>query len=60
MIKLYDRVQIKTNGRTGTIVDITKERYIVEDDEERSGDARGYPGRWPLYDCKADEIEVLK
>ena len=60
-MKLYDNVRIKKNGRTGIIVDITKEGYIIEADEERkSDDEEGYPGRWPLYDCRADEIEVLK
>ena len=51
MMKLYDHVRIKSNGCTGIIVDITKERCIVEADEEWKEDEDGYPGRWRLYNC---------
>ena len=59
-MKLFDHVRIKSTGITGIIVDVFNGRFTVEGDEERKkGDSTGYPGRWPLYTCTADEIELL-
>ena len=60
MMELYDHVRIKSSGVTGIIVDVLNDRFTVEADEERkSGDNSGYPGRWPLYTCSASEIEPI-
>lgn len=60
MMELFDHVKIKASGVTGIIVDVLNGRFTVEADEERkSGDVSGYPGRWPLYTCLASELEPL-
>ena len=59
-MELFDHVRIKSSGVTGIIVDVLNGRFTVEADEERkSGDTSGYPGRWPLYTCSASELEPL-
>lgn len=60
-MELFDHVRIKSSGVTGIIVDITGSRFTVESDQERKdGDDSGYPGRWPLYTCSADELEPIR
>lgn len=60
-MKLFDHVKIKSSGVTGIIVDISGGRFTVESDRERKdGDDSGYPGRWPLYTCSADELEPIR
>lgn len=59
-MELFDHVKIKSSGVTGIIVDVLNGRFTVEADEERkSGNTSGYPGRWPLYTCLASELELL-
>lgn len=60
-MKLYDHVEIKTNGIRGIIVDISGDKFTIEADEERKpDDNNGYPGRWPLYTCSLEEIESME
>lgn len=61
MIQLYDHVRIKSSGATGIVVDAAHDSFTIEADEERKpGDDSGYPGRWPLYTCSAEEIEAIE
>lgn len=55
-MKIYDRVKIKKTGVTGIIVDIRRtpdEIYTVE------ADSRDMSGRYPLFDCKKDDLEIF-
>lgn len=56
-MELFDHVRIISSGITGIIVDISGGRFTVEADKERTpSDDSGYPGRWPLYTCSANEL----
>lgn len=61
-MKLYDRVRIKKSKKTGIIVDIANPEdeskciYTIEDDVENVNDNKN---RWPLYECKRNEIEPI-
>lgn len=61
MIKLFEKVKIKSNNLIGTIVDIYKSNgksiFIVESD---TPDVEGgYGGEWKLFDCFEEEIERI-
>ena len=60
-MELFDHVRIISSGITGIIVDISGGRFTVEADKERTpSDDSGYPGRWPLYTCSANELDLIK
>lgn len=61
-MKLYDTVKIIKENITGTIVDISSRNgtvyYVVESLEK--GPVKGKDGgRWPLFDCKREDIEDI-
>lgn len=61
MFSLYDKVRIKSSNLIGTIVDIStvneKDSYIIESDiPDIQG---GYGGKWKLFNCSFEEIEVV-
>ena len=65
MFEEFAHVRIKRNGVTGIIVDISKGTreciYTVESDTKRVPDPENaYPSEWPLYDCTADELEIIE
>ena len=63
-MKLFDRVKIKTTGKTGIIVDVSVDKtsgiawYIVESDSENKNRDKG-EDRWRLYDCKETDLELI-
>ena len=60
-MELFDHVRIRSSGVTGIIVDVSNGRFMVEADKERKpGDDSGYPSRWPLYTCSANELDLIK
>lgn len=62
MFKLYDEVLIKSNNIRGIIVDIMslngEKVFTVESDEEYPNKS-GYGKRFPLFDCKQDELKKV-
>jgi hypothetical protein len=60
---IYEHVKIKKNGIIGQIVDIINSKsgpeYTVESDTKGERDDADYPGEWPLYFCKENEIEKI-
>ena len=59
MLKINDVVRIKSEGISGTIVDIStingKTNYVVESNiADVTG---GYGGKWKLFDCSESELE---
>ena len=63
MFDLYDKVNIKKNGISGVVVDVYNvgetKHYTVEADE-KTDKAEGYGGAYPIFDCTADEIEIVE
>ena len=63
MFELYERVKVKKNGVTGEIIDIAELEngtiYTVESDTKGERSDSDYPSEWPMYDCKANEIEKV-
>lgn len=62
MFELYDKVKIKKNGLSGVVVDVYSvgetKHYSVEADE-KTDEAGGYGGDYPIFDCVAAEIERI-
>ncbi len=62
--KLYDNVKIHKNGIIGQIIDIAELNsvtvYTVESNTADKLDDADYPSKWPLYNCKEDEISIMK
>ncbi|MCM1055548.1 MAG: hypothetical protein NC394_08505 [Bacteroides sp.] len=62
MIKLFEKVKIKSENLIGTVVDISNKNgkmvFIVESDTEGEIEGRS-GGIFPLYDCSEDEIEKI-
>ena len=63
-IPLFAHVRVISRKTTGIVVDVFERRYIVEDDIERP--APNYPdenayygGKWPLYTCFGNDLELL-
>lgn len=63
MFNLYDKVKMKKNGLSGVVVDVYSvgetKHYSVEADE-KTDEAGGYGGDYPIFDCTADEIEIVE
>ena len=59
MIKLYDRVQIKTNGVVGSVIDISGKGVYTVESEHREIKNGAYPSKWPLYDCHVDDLSLI-
>lgn len=63
MFNLYDKVKMKKNGLSGVIVDVygvgETKHYSVEADE-KTDEAGGYGGDYPIFDCASDEIERVE
>lgn len=61
MIKLFEKVKIKSKNLIGTIVDIRnsdgKTIFMVESDTPNV--EGGYGGEWKLFDCLEEEIEEI-
>lgn len=59
---LFDKVQIKDKGVTGTIVDIYdgdsgQPVYVVQSNTADSGNRKdAYPGEYPLFDCTKNQL----
>ena len=62
MLKIYDKVKIKSNDICGTIVDIytinDRTKFVVESDTPNVDD--GYGGKWKLFDCDESNIILIK
>jgi len=62
LINLYDIVLIKENRIEGTVVDISyisgRPKYVVESNAPSV--EGGYGGKWKLFDCDENEIELIK
>lgn len=64
-IPLFAHVRILSRRVTGIVVDIFEKRYIVEDDIERPApdwpdEGAYYTGRWPLYTCTGNDLELIE
>ena len=59
-----DKVRIKNNNITGTIIDIYEvdgtKHFSVEADEKKVDTEGGYGKDFPIFDCVADELEEIK
>ena len=59
MIKLFDRVKIKSSGVIGFVVDISVNGiYTVESESHEIGEG-AYPAKWPLYDCDVSDLSLV-
>ena len=64
--KVYDHVLIKAKNIPGQIIDMHTAKdgtrlYIVESDiEGYADDPDSWGGLWPLYDCTADQLELIE
>jgi len=59
---LFDKVQIKDKGVTGTIVDIFdgdngQPVYVVQSNNSNPENRKdAYPGEYPLFDCAKNQL----
>lgn len=64
LMKENDKVRIKKNNIIGVIIDnyeIDGTEYFAVESIERKVDAEGgYGGDFPIFDCVADELEIVK
>lgn len=61
--ELYAYIKIKRNGVIGQIIDSAEQAcgtiYTVESNTQSERANADYPSLWPLYNCKANEIEPI-
>lgn len=63
--KLFDRVQINSNGVIGDIVDVStgdngETIYTVQSSKRGYvNDPDAYTGDFPLYDCTKDQLTII-
>ena len=65
VIPLFSHVKILSRRVTGIVVEIFENRYIVEDDVERSApnwpdEDAYYAGKYPLYTCTGNDLELIE
>ena len=61
-MKVDDTVRIKGKDIIGTVIDISRRNgttyYVVESSVRRAVEGAD-GGEWPLFDCKAEELETV-
>lgn len=62
-MKINDKVKIKNKNIKGEIIDIYEVNgqtyYSVETIDKKVNEKGGYGVIFPIFDCSADEIEVI-